>query len=68
MKVHLLTVEEKNLLVGQKFNSFTYFNPSYSKEGFWFVSVDEVSQYDGYEFIWVKDLPLINYIPYYEEI
>lgn len=41
MKVRQLTLEQKNQLVGQKYDGEQYFNPCLDANGFWFISNEE---------------------------
>jgi hypothetical protein len=61
--VHLLTIEQKDDLVGQWYDPDSYFNPIQDANDDWIISVEEVNQCVNPNFLWVKDLPLIEYIP-----
>ena len=61
--VYLLTIEQKDELVGQWYDPDSYFNPIQDANDDWIISVEEVDQCVNPEFVWVKDLPLIEYIP-----
>lgn len=61
--VGLLTIEQKNLLVGQLFAPDSYFNPIQDLNDNWIISVEEISNCINEDFLWVKDLPLIIYEP-----
>jgi hypothetical protein len=61
--VHLLTVEEKDEVVGQLYAPDSYFNPIQDANDDWIISVEEVDQCVNPELIWVKNTPLIEYIP-----
>jgi hypothetical protein len=61
--VGLLTIAQKNELVGQLYDEDSYFNPIQDLEDNWIISVEEINQCVTPEFQWVKDLPLIEYIP-----
>ena len=61
--VGLLTIEQKDSLVGQLFDEDSYFNPIQDNSDNWIISVEEMGQCVNPEFMWVKDLPLIEYIP-----
>jgi hypothetical protein len=61
--VHLLTTEQKDELVGQWYDPDSYFNPIQDANDDWIISVEEVDQCVNPNFLWVKDLPLIEYIP-----
>lgn len=63
IQVHLLTTEQKNLLVNQLYTDCMYFNPVQDANDNWFISVEEVNNCDNEEFMWVKELPLIEYTP-----
>ena len=66
--VHLLTIEQKDELVGQWYDPDSYFNPIQDANDDWIISVEEVDQCVNPNFLWVKDLPLIEYIPKDNEI
>lgn len=61
--VGLLTKEQKDQLVGQLYAPYSYYNPIQDLNDNWVISVEEIEQTITPEFIWVKDLPLILYIP-----
>jgi hypothetical protein len=63
MEVGLLTLEQKEELVGQKFAPDSYFNPIQDANNDWIISIEEINQCINPEFQWVKDLPLIGFIP-----
>jgi hypothetical protein len=61
--VGLLTIEQKDSLVGQLYDEDSYFNPIQDIEDNWIISVEEMEFCVNPEFQWVKDLPLIEYKP-----
>jgi hypothetical protein len=61
--VGLLTLEQKDLLVGQLFAPDSYFNPIQDNSDNWVISVEEMEYCTNPKFIWVKDLELIIYVP-----
>ena len=61
--VGLLTVEQKDELVGQMYAPDSYFNPIQDANDNWVISVEEMAYCTNEEFIWVKDLELIPYEP-----
>jgi len=61
--VGLLTETQKDSLVGQQYAEDSYFNPILDLNDNWIISQEEINQCTNEEFIWVKDLPLINYEP-----
>jgi hypothetical protein len=63
MLVGLLTESEKNLLFEEQFTTDSYFNPVQDNNGNWIISQEEMSGCQNSEFIWVKSLPLIEFVP-----
>jgi hypothetical protein len=59
----VLTEEQKDLLVGSLYMTDNYFNPVQDLDNNWTVSIEEMDQCDVLEFLWVKDLDLIEYNP-----
>ena len=65
MNVYKLTTEQKELLIGQKWDGEQYFNPVLDVDGNWFISIKEVNgcTHENGAFEWIHDLPLIPYNP-----
>ena len=65
MQVGLLTIEQKDSLVGQWFAPDSYSNPveDGNTPPNWIISTQEIDQCINPEFMWVKDLPLIPWVP-----
>ena len=63
IQVGLLTIEQKDELIGQQFMVDVYFNPVQDINDNWFISVEEMDQCVNENFMWVKDLELIDYEP-----
>jgi hypothetical protein len=63
IQVGLLTESQKNELLGQLYDDDSYFNPIQDIEDNWIISVEEIEFCVNPEFMWVKDLPLIEYKP-----
>jgi hypothetical protein len=63
IKVGLLTIEEKNIIFEQLFDEDSYFNPTQDADNNWIISQEEMIYCTNPEFIWVKNLPLIDYKP-----
>jgi hypothetical protein len=61
--VGLLTVEQKDELVGQMYAPDSYFNPIMDNADNWVISIEEMEYCVNPEFLWVKDLDLIVYVP-----
>lgn len=68
MKVGLLTIEQKEELIGQLYAPDSYFNPIQDADDNWVISQEEMNQCCNDNFLWVKELPLIDYNPKIEEI
>jgi len=61
--VGLLTIEQKDSLIGQIYDDDSYFNPIQDNFDQWIISTEEMEFCVNPEFQWVKDLPLIDYKP-----
>lgn len=61
--VGLLTIAQKDELVGQSFAPDSYFNPIQDADDNWIISTQEMDQCVNATFMWVKDLELIAYKP-----
>ena len=61
--VGLLTIEQKDSLVGQWYAPDSYFNPIQDINDDWVLSTEEMEYCVNPEFMWVKDLELIPYEP-----
>lgn len=62
-QVALLTEQQKDSLVGVEYAPDSFFNPIQDKNGNWIISLEEVEQCVNTDFMWVKELPLIEYEP-----
>jgi hypothetical protein len=63
MKVGLLTLEQKETIEGQLYAPDSYFNPIQDINNNWVISTQEMDECIVEEFMWVKELPLIDYEP-----
>jgi len=63
IQVGLLTIKQKDELVGQTFAPDSYFNPIQDINDDWVISIEEMEFCVNPDFLWVKDLPLIEYHP-----
>ena len=61
--VGLLTESQKDSLIGQLYDDDSYFNPIQDDFDQWIISTEEIEFCVNPEFMWVKDLPLIEYKP-----
>ena len=70
MNVYKLTIEQKDLLVGQKWNNQAYFNPTLDADGNWFISAEEVNgcTHENGAFEWIHELPSMEYNPLINEL
>lgn len=61
--VGLLTIAQKDELVGQLYTEDSFFNPITDADDNWIISTEEMNFCTNVEFMWVKDLELIAYKP-----
>jgi hypothetical protein len=61
--VGLLTEEQKDSLVGVYYAPDSIYNPIQDADDNWVISVEEMQDTTNEETLWVKDLPLIEYVP-----
>ncbi len=61
--VGVLTEVQKDQLLGQLYESDSYFNPIQDLNDNWIISIEEMEQCINTDFIWVKELELILYEP-----
>jgi hypothetical protein len=61
--VGLLTELQKDEIVGQWYAPDSYFNPIQDAQDNWVISVEEMEQCVNVNYLWVKDLQLIEYTP-----
>jgi hypothetical protein len=61
--VGLLTIEQKDLIVGQQYNTDSYFNPIQDLNDNWVISIEEMEYCTNVDYLWVKNLDLIIYEP-----
>lgn len=59
--VGLLNQEQKDLLVGKEYTADSYFNPIQDFNDNWIISTEEMINCTNENFVWVKDLELIDY-------
>jgi hypothetical protein len=63
IEVGLLTIEQKEELIGQMYDTDSYFFPIQDINDNWVISQEEMNQCTNPKFMWVKNLPLIEYTP-----
>ena len=62
--VGLLTIAQKDLLVGQLFDDDSFFNPILdgNEPQNWIISIEEIEQNLYPEFMWIRDLDMIIFV------
>ena len=63
IQVGLLKIKQKDSLIGQLYAPDSYFNPIQDINDNWVISVEEMEQCVNPDYLWVKDLELIEYVP-----
>jgi len=63
IQVGLLTVEQKDEIQDKEYAPDSFFNAIQDASDNWVISIEEMEFCVNPNFIWVKDLPLIPYIP-----
>lgn len=63
MQVVRISSEQKDLLIGEKWNDETFFNPTLDADNEWFVSIQEVYGCDKPEFQWLRQCELVIHNP-----
>jgi hypothetical protein len=63
MILYKLTLEQKDLLIGQQFAPSSCFNPVQDVNGDWFITGQEIGSCVNSDFQWVITLPAMEYIP-----
>lgn len=68
MKVRLLTAEQKDQLVGQKYDGVQFFNPIQDADGNWVISNEEVNGcttdiLNGFELAEIDYNPVVTELP-----
>jgi hypothetical protein len=61
--IAILTIEQKDLLVGQQYTTDSFFNPIQDFDNNWVISQEEIQQNTNTNFSWLADLELIEYKP-----
>lgn len=61
--VAILTIEQKDSLMGVKFDGIQYFYPVQDANGDWVISEQEINQCTNVDYQWVKSLTLSVFNP-----
>jgi hypothetical protein len=62
--MYKLTIEQKDLLQDKFYAPSSLFNPIQDADGIWIISPQEVEQCVVEEFMWIKNLPQIEFNPF----
>ncbi len=65
MNVGLLTFIEKEAVDGIQYTADSYFNPIQDTNANWIISTQEMDFCTNVDYLWVKQLPLIEWTGYY---
>jgi len=63
MLVGLLTIEQKEELIGIQYEPSSYFNPVQDANDNWIISTVEMYDNQNPDVVWVNNLPLIEWQP-----
>lgn len=61
--VGLLTTQQYHEIVGQLYAPDSFFNPILDADLNWIISTQEIDFCTNPDYIWVKELPIIEYKP-----
>lgn len=61
--VGLLTNDQKNQLVGKKYTDYSFYEPLQDDNNNWILSIQEIEATTNDKFMWVHNLPMIEYKP-----
>lgn len=61
IQVGQLTEIQKDELSGQTYTTDSYFYPIQDCNNVWIISIEEIEYCDNPQFLWVKELSLIDY-------
>jgi hypothetical protein len=65
MNVGLLTLIEKEAVEGKEYTFSSYYNPIQDSNSNWVISTQEINDTTNVDYLWVKQLPLIEWTGYY---
>lgn len=65
MLVGLLTLIEKEAIEGKLYTTDSYFNPIQDSNNNWVISTQEIEFCTNPDYLWVKNLPLVEWTGYY---
>lgn len=65
MLVGLLTLIEKEAVEGKLYTADSYFNPIQDTNANWVISTQEIDFCTNVDYLWVKQLPLIEWTGYF---
>jgi len=64
-QVGLLTLIEKEAVEGKEYTASSYYNPIQDTNANWVISTQEMHDTTNVDYLWVKQLPLIEWTGYY---
>jgi hypothetical protein len=64
-EVGLLTLIEKEAVEGKEYTNNSYYNPIQDTNANWVISTQEIDDTTNVDYLWVKELPLIEWTGYY---
>jgi hypothetical protein len=64
-QVGLLTLIEKEAVEGKEYTDISYYNPIQDTNANWVISTQEMNDTTNVDYLWVKELPLIEWTGYY---
>jgi len=59
--IAILTIEQKDLLIGQQYATDSFFNPIQDFDNNWVISQEEIQQNTNDNFSWLANLELTQY-------
>lgn len=60
--IAILTIAQKDSLLGMKYDGVQYFNPVQDANGNWVISEEEINNCIEASCSWVKTLPLTSFV------
>jgi hypothetical protein len=64
-QVGLLTLIEKEAVEGKEYTDNSYYNPIQDTNANWVISTQEMDDTTFVDYLWVKELPIIEWTGYY---
>jgi hypothetical protein len=61
--IAIITQQQKDILIGKKFDGIQFFNPVQDLNNNWVISEEEINQCTNADLLFIKDLVLTVYEP-----